>query len=70
MSRYSTKPGAIFKRESLTYYVLSPAPELGLLHNAYDSTTSALLASAETLEELENKLYFLGYMPQQKEPKL
>lgn len=62
ISRYSTTPKPIFKRESLTYYVLSFAlVDTGVLYRAFDSSTSALLASAETLEELTTKMLFLGY---------
>lgn len=66
ISRYSTTPKPIFKRESLTYYVLSFAlVDTGVLYRAFDSSTSALLASSETMEGLESKMMFLGYRLQQ-----
>lgn len=66
ISRYSPKGRS--QASSLTYYVLRPyrAWDDGISRpcdvlEAYDSATSALIASAETLEALEAKMLFLGY---------
>lgn len=65
VSRYSTTSKPIFKRESLTYYVLE---HLGLhdgtFYKAYDSATSAYLCSATNLEALASACEFLGYSKQ------
>lgn len=67
MSRYNTTPGAIFKGNSMTYYVLkhsTPRNDPGgyvTVYKAYDSSTSALLCSSETLEGIAEKCLYLGY---------
>jgi hypothetical protein len=70
MSRYTLKrgPQSGYTRTkgssqgSLTYYVLEHTGLFdGTIYKAYDSATSSLLASAETLEALESKMLFLGY---------
>lgn len=71
ISRYAPKGAA---SKTLTYYTIwgkiTMDGESKLSVFAYDSHTSALLASAETMEGLENKMLFLGYAKQiDKEPK-
>jgi hypothetical protein len=70
MSRYTLKrgPQSGYTRTKgssqgfLTYYTIAVRSGPNTVkHKAYDSTTSALIASAETLEVLESKCQFLGY---------
>lgn len=60
ISRYAPKGRS--QGSSLTYYVLGPdfCDKLDY-YLAYDSATSALIATSETLEELAAKMLFLGY---------
>lgn len=59
MSRYAPKGAS---KGAHTYYVLEHTGLFaGTTFKAYDSSSSELVASAETLEELTDKCDYLGY---------